>query len=79
MSKALRRELRKKRMRGYFTTSELELTPRRLALLKRLVGDVTWHRSRGFKDVPWSDVETSVNEMFSASLKPRHGKSPAPN
>jgi hypothetical protein len=65
-------------MRGYFTTSVLELNPGRLALLKRLVGDETWSRSRGFKEVPWSDVETSVDEVFSASRKARHGESSVP-
>jgi hypothetical protein len=62
-------------MSGYFTTSVLELNPRRLALLKRLVGDETWSRSRGFKDVPWSEVETSVDEVLSASRKVRHRES----
>lgn len=66
------------RMRGYFSITELELNPRRLALLKRLVGDETWHRSRGFKEVSWSDVETNVDEVFSASRKARHGESSVP-
>jgi hypothetical protein len=66
------------RMRGYFSIAELELNPRRLALLKRLVGDETWHRSRGFKEVSWSDVETNVDEVFSASQKARHGESSVP-
>lgn len=65
-------------MRGYFTTSVLELNPRRLVLLRRLVGDETWSRSRGFKDVPWSEVETSVDEVLSASQKVRHRESSVP-
>ena len=65
-------------MRGYFTTSVLELNSRRLALLKRLVGDETWKRSRGFKEVSWSDVETSLDEVLSASRKARHGESSVP-
>jgi hypothetical protein len=66
------------RRQGYFTTGELELDSRRVALLKRLVGEEKWRRSRGFKDVSWADVEANVAETFSQSRKPRPRKPTEP-
>jgi hypothetical protein len=58
-----------------FSAHFLELNPARMALLKRLVGEETWNRSRGFKQVNWSEVEESIAQTF-PSRKPTRRKTP---
>jgi hypothetical protein len=60
----------------YFSAHFLELNPARMALLKRLVGEETWNRSRGFKQATWSEVEESVARTF-ASRKPKRRRTPS--